>query len=69
CTLQKPIEWEDKRVQFICLLCVEKDNTSNLQGMYKLLGNVLDNRSIVRELLKCKTYEEFMAVFRSPFSG
>ncbi|MFT0801799.1 BglG family transcription antiterminator [Bacillus swezeyi] len=64
CTLQKPIEWEDKRVQFICLLCVEKDNTSNLQGMYKLLGNVLDDQSMVRELLKCKTYEAFMSVFR-----
>lgn len=73
CTLQKPIEWQDKRVQFICLLCVEKGNTSNLQSMYKLLGNVLDDRSIVRELLKCKTYEAFMSVFRKnsriqPFS-
>ncbi|MCJ2146488.1 BglG family transcription antiterminator [Bacillus sp. B19-2] len=64
CTLQKPIVWENKRVQFVCLLCVEKDNTANLQEMYKFLGRVLDDRAIVRELLKCKTYGEFMSVFK-----
>ena len=60
----KPIVWENKRVQFVCLLCVEKDNTANLQEMYKFLGRVLDDRAIVRELLKCKTYWEFMSVFK-----
>ncbi|NPC94591.1 transcription antiterminator [Bacillus sp. WMMC1349] len=64
CTLQKPIEWENKKVQFICLLCVEKNNPSHLQKMYKLVGHVLNHRSIVHDFLKCQTYEEFIDVVR-----
>ncbi|RBW67815.1 BglG family transcription antiterminator [Bacillus taeanensis] len=63
CTLQKPIMWEDKHVQFVCLLSVQKNSTEDLQKMYKLLGKVVDDRSMVQQLLKCKSYQEFIEVF------
>jgi lichenan operon transcriptional antiterminator len=63
CTLEKPIMWADKRVQFVCLLSVEKNSTADLQKMYKLLGSLVDDHKKVQQLLKCKTYQEFITVF------
>lgn len=63
CTLQKPILWGEERVQFVCLLSVEKNSTDDLQKMYKLLGSVVDDSSKVQRLVKCKTYQEFVTVF------
>lgn len=63
CTLQKPIKWGDKRVQFICLLGVQKNSLDDLEKMYDLLGSIIDDSSKVQKLLKCKTYQEFIGVF------
>ncbi|WP_057915259.1 BglG family transcription antiterminator [Peribacillus muralis] len=63
CTLQKPIKWGDKRVQFVCLLNVEKNSTDELQHMYDHLVDLIDNSQIVQQLIKCKTYKEFATVF------
>ncbi|WP_077623615.1 BglG family transcription antiterminator [Sediminibacillus massiliensis] len=62
CILRKPIEWADKRVQFVCLLSVAKDSTEDLQSMYDILGKVIDDPGVVQRLLKTKTYEEFMKI-------
>jgi lichenan operon transcriptional antiterminator len=63
CTLQRPILWKDKQVQFVCLLSVEKNSTTDLQKMYNLLGKVVEDQSLVQQLLKCKNYNEFTRVF------
>ncbi|WP_158634058.1 BglG family transcription antiterminator [Radiobacillus deserti] len=60
CTLDKPITWGDKKVQFVCLLSVEKESNENFQNMYDMLGNIVDNEEIVQRLLKAKTYTEFL---------
>ncbi|RSK52612.1 BglG family transcription antiterminator [Bacillus canaveralius] len=65
CTLQKPIVWANKRVQFVCLLCVEKNSSSDLQEMYRLLGKVVDDASLVQQLVRCRTYKDFTSVFAS----
>ncbi|MED0796862.1 transcriptional regulator LicR [Bacillus inaquosorum] len=63
CTLKKPIDWENQRVQFVCLLCVEKENKADLQSMYKLLGSILDDPAAVNQLIKCRSYQELSDVF------
>ncbi|MFE8700241.1 BglG family transcription antiterminator [Cytobacillus sp. FJAT-54145] len=63
CTLQKPIEWGGKRVQFVCLLCVQKENETDLKKMYDLLIKVIDNEKIVQQLLKCTNYKQFINIF------
>ena len=60
CTLKKPISWNDKPVQFICVLSVKKNSQEDLQPMYELLGNIIDSPSIVQKLIEAGTYEEFM---------
>lgn len=65
CTLQKPIDWGGKRVQFVCLLCVERDSKSDFKKMYELLIKVIDSEKLVQQIIKCKTYHEFIQIFKS----
>ncbi|MDL4839510.1 BglG family transcription antiterminator [Aquibacillus rhizosphaerae] len=62
CTLEKPIFWADRQVQFICLLNVKKNSSEDLQTMYDMLGKIVDNTALVQELVKSKTYNEFINV-------
>lgn len=62
CTLQKPILWGDKRVQFICLLSVEKNSSTDMQNLYSMLGQIVDDISIVQQILKCQTYDDLIEV-------
>ncbi|MFD2705526.1 BglG family transcription antiterminator [Salibacterium lacus] len=65
CTLQKPILWNDKRVQLVCLLSVEKNSRRDLQILYKSLGAVIDDLSLVQQLVHCSTRNEFIRLFLS----
>lgn len=65
CTLQKPIDWGGRRVQFVCLLCVEKDSKSDFKKMYELLIKVIDSEKMVQQLIRCKNYHEFIQIFKS----
>ncbi|WP_409293297.1 BglG family transcription antiterminator [Peribacillus sp. SCS-37] len=58
-TLQKPIQWGNSRVQFVCLLCIRKNSTEDYKAMYGQLAEMIDNTSRVQQLLKCKTYKDF----------
>ncbi|MEK3646709.1 PTS sugar transporter subunit IIA [Aeribacillus sp. FSL K6-1121] len=64
CTLDKPIQWKDKPVQLVCMLCVKKNSKENLQDMYGLLVRLIDNSSMVQNLLKTKSYEQFIQVLK-----
>ncbi|SFP49726.1 BglG family transcription antiterminator [Salibacterium halotolerans] len=65
CTLQKPIIWDDKRVQLVCLLSIEKNSRHDLQALYKSLGAVIDDLSLVQQLVQCSTKHEFLRLFLS----
>lgn len=60
CTLQKPINWAGKRVQFICLLNVEKDGHQDLEIMYKGLIKIVENPNIVQQLISANNYRDFV---------
>lgn len=60
CTLEKPIDWADRQVQFICLLNVEKNSRQDLQNMYEMLGKIVDNTHLIQQLIKCENYQEFI---------
>jgi lichenan operon transcriptional antiterminator len=64
CTLQKPIDWGGKRVQLVCLLNVEKNSTTDLQSMYDMLVQIIDDSQVVQQLIKCKTFKELEAIFQ-----
>lgn len=63
CTLDKPIMWAEKPVQFICFLCVKKNSQEDLQAMYKVLGKVIESRRLVQQLIKASEFEDVVKVF------
>lgn len=65
CTLKKPIDWDEKRVQFVCLLSVKKSSKEDLVNMYSLLIKVVDDSNMVYQLLRCKSFREFHSIFLS----
>lgn len=60
CTLNKPIDWAGKKVQFVCLLNVEKNSQEDLQDMYNILGQIVNNEKLVHKLIDSTTYHAFI---------
>lgn len=60
CTLEKPIEWADRKVQFVCLLNVEKNSQEDLQEMYRILSRIVNDEQLIQKLIKSKTYHAFI---------
>ncbi|WP_141130698.1 BglG family transcription antiterminator [Virgibacillus dokdonensis] len=62
CTLKRAVDWGGKPVQFICLLNVQKDSKEDLQGMYDLLGTIVNSEKIVQRLIQATDYYDFIRV-------
>ncbi|GAA0353374.1 transcriptional regulator LicR [Alkalibacterium iburiense] len=61
CTLKKPINWEDRKVQFVCLLNVEKNSQDNLQDMYDMLGRIVNDPDLIQQLIQAQDYQSFLS--------
>lgn len=59
CTLKKPVMWGNQQVQFICLLCVEKNNKQDLEKIYDLLYNIMNKASVVEEFVNITDISAF----------
>ncbi|WP_251514565.1 BglG family transcription antiterminator [Oceanobacillus luteolus] len=62
CTLKRPINWGGNRVQFVCLLSLGKNKTSNLAGMYEYLIGMIDNEKKVKQLINCEQRGNFIEI-------
>lgn len=60
CTLEKPVCWNEKPVQFVCLLCVKKNSEEDLQAMYEMLGDIIETSALVEKLIQARNYDEFI---------
>lgn len=65
CTLDQPIIWGERKVQFICLLNVEKDSQEDLQLLYDILGKIVSTPAIVAKLLQCSSYNDFISIIQT----
>lgn len=59
CTLKRPIDWGERKVQFVCLLNVKKDSQENLQDLYDILGRIVNDSALIQRLLSARSYQEF----------
>lgn len=64
CTLDKPIEWGDKKVQLVCLLSLKKNEQKDLQKLYKTLINIMGDINHVIKLLKISSTQEFIQTIK-----
>lgn len=60
CTLKRPIDWGERKVQFVCLLNVKKNSQEDLQDLYDILGRIVNDSSLIQRLLTAQTYEDFI---------
>ncbi|WP_174614735.1 BglG family transcription antiterminator [Virgibacillus ihumii] len=58
-TLKRPIKWEDKLVQIVFLLNVNRNKKDDLKPMFSSLVQLVDNRKLVQQLLQCRSYKQF----------
>lgn len=63
-TLKQPIDWNNKKVQFVCLLNVAKEVTQSLEPMYKMLLSLIDNPEMIHRLIKCETKDEIYSLLK-----
>ncbi|WP_042199129.1 BglG family transcription antiterminator [Paenibacillus camerounensis] len=63
CTLQKPVLWGNKRVQFVCLLCVSGKKKQDLTGMYNILIQVTESYELVQQLTSADSFQEISNIF------
>lgn len=65
CTLKNPIHWhEQQMVQFVCLLNIKEDTQTDLDGMYKKLISIIENRSVVQKIIKSKSVDELIELLK-----
>lgn len=57
-TLNKDVKWGNKNVRLVILLNVSVNDYKSLDSMYELLINVVDNSSLVNEILEARTKDE-----------
>ena len=63
--LDKPIDWNQQKVRLVFLFCLTKERNEEFDLLFEKLVGLLDESKKVRELLKCKKYEEFLELFLS----
>ncbi|TDQ37689.1 BglG family transcription antiterminator [Aureibacillus halotolerans] len=63
CTLDKPVLWGEAYVQFVCLLCVAKNEKRDLTGMYDSLIHVIENQDVVHRLINANSFQEIVNTF------
>ncbi|MOA03168.1 putative licABCH operon regulator [compost metagenome] len=57
CTLRKPIIWDGKTVQFVCLLSIAAGGkTGDLSSMYNLLVKVVSDTVLVQKIVDVNDY-------------
>lgn len=66
CTLKRPIEWHgEQKVQVVCLLNIKKGPTGNLEKMYQKLLDILEDKTIVRKIVKSQSPKEIIEIINS----
>ena len=63
--LDKPIDLNQQKVRLVFLFCLTKERNEEFDLLFEKLVGLLDESKKVRELLKCKKYEEFLELFLS----
>ncbi|WP_067142508.1 BglG family transcription antiterminator [Oceanivirga salmonicida] len=61
--LKKPILWNKNKVKLVLFLCLDNVNYKN-EIVYTILSRIIENENIVNEIIKVKSYEEFIEIIR-----
>ena len=62
--LEKPINWDDRKVQIVFLLAIEKSDTKYMSRFYEFLVDLMDNYLLVNKLIKASSFNEFISLIK-----
>jgi len=62
--LNKPIKWNNHRVQFICLVCNETSFNRNLMRFYEILTKILSNKQYMNKIIYHKDFNVLVKYYR-----
>ncbi|ARC29735.1 hypothetical protein IEK_04560 [Bacillus toyonensis] len=65
CTLDKAVEWGDKKVQLIILFSVKRNNNEDLQRLYDFLYDIMSNQNTIEKLTQAELIEGFQEILLS----
>lgn len=65
CTLDKAVDWGDKKVQVIILFSVKRNNNEDLQRLYDFLYDIMSSQSTIEKLTQADGIEEFQEILLS----
>lgn len=64
CSLNKSINWDDKKVRLIFLICLNKDSQeSGFDELFDRIVSILDNPEKAEALIKEDNYSKFLNLF------
>jgi len=62
CSLNKPIQWHDKKVLLVILLALKEERDNAFEQLFEELVAILSDESMVKKLMKQKNYDKFLAL-------
>ncbi len=65
CTLDKAIDWGDKKVQVIILFSVKRNNNEDLQKLYDFLYDIMSNQTMIEKLHQAQAVDDFQEILLS----
>ena len=65
CTLNKAVDWGDKKVQVIILFSVKRNNNEDLQKLYDFLYDIMSNQNTIEKLAQAEVVEDFQEILLS----
>lgn len=65
-TLNKPIKWADKDVQWICFICLEKEpeHHISMDKVYEKISSVINGQEIVFKMINANDVREFIKLMK-----
>ncbi len=65
CTLEKAVDWGDKKVQVIILFSVKRNNNEDLQRLYDFLYDIMSSQTTIEKLTQTEVIEDFQEILLS----
>ncbi|NLL74356.1 MAG: PTS sugar transporter subunit IIA, partial [Erysipelothrix sp.] len=62
--LNKSVKWGNNKVRLICMVNNENTFNRNLMRFYEIISVVLSNAQFVNQIIKDKSFETFMRIFK-----
>lgn len=61
--LEEPVKWhKEETVQIIFLLATKQNEQANIEHLYDIVVEIVNNSALQKRILKCDSYSSFMEI-------